>query len=468
MQTEQGRMSRIAAASRALFSTIFKSEGSYRGPATGWSHWGNPFQIELGDGFQAGLTLNRTDTRSVPAVYACVMAIAKAISICYPQHVVVGPNNKHDKSKTSPAARFLRKPNSYETWPQFILNAVATMMFEGESFILLGRDDRYAINQGHLLAPGTCSPYVDYETKAIYYSVGSNPMVLDGMSMMVPARDIIHLRRYTPRHPLIGESDIKAASLAAGINVALTQNQAMFFAQMSRPSGILSTDQALTKDQMIVLRDAFNEQAKGMNAGKIPVLANGLKFSQMSISSQDAQLVQAQRMSIEDIARVFGVPLPVIGDLTHASLNNVESMVNFWLSTGLGSILENVERSFDAAFGMGTEEYIEFDVAALLRMDFTARVEGYTKAIQGGLISPNEAREKEGFPAVDGGDTVFLQQQMVGIDMLEELHKATLAAKLRPQPKPIAEADAEAEAEAEADAEADKAIVLDWFKRKRA
>lgn len=455
-----------------LKSLLTGSEGSYRGPAIGWSHWGNPFSISIGDGFQNGLTLSSTEAQRIPAVYACVMAIARAISMCYPKHIIVDPTTKkRAESMSSPAAVVMNKPNSYETWPQFILNAIASMMFYGESFVVLVRDDRGAITAMHLLPPRSCSPYVESTTGAIYYSIGANPMDIKGTSAMAPARDIMHLRRYTPRHPLIGESDLTAAALAMGINVSLSGNQAAFFSQMSRPSGILSTEQTITKDQMLQLRAAFEEQSKGMNAGKIPVLSNGLKFQQLSVSSQDAQVIEVQRMTMEDIARVFGVPLPVIGDLSHATMANVEATINYWLATGLGSILENIERSFDAAFGLSPNEYIEFDTIALLRVDFTARVNGLTKGVQGGLLSPNEAREREGLQPVDGGDTVFLQKQMVSIDMLADIQAAELAAarnaaKPAPvtQPAPVALVDPEDSATAEED----KAIVLDLFKRKRA
>jgi hypothetical protein len=137
-------------------------------------------------------------------------------------------------------------------------------------------------------------------------------------------------------------------------------------------------------------------------------------------------------MSIEDVGRCFGVPPPLYGDLSHATMTNVEATINFWLATDLGALLENLERSFDAGFNLPADEYIEFDESALLRMDYKLRIEAITKAIQGGIMSPNEARVSEGLPPVSGGETVFLQQQMVSIDMLAELHAAEIAAKNKP------------------------------------
>jgi phage portal protein BeeE len=267
-------------------------------------------------------------------------------------------------------------------------------------------------------------------------------MLPSGIDMAAPARDVIHFRLHTPRHPLIGESPIAAAALALGVNVALAGNQAAFFSNMSRPSGILTVEtpegRILTRAEIDTLRESFDQQARGMNAGRLPILQK-MSFVPLTITSQDAQLIEAQRMSIEDVARCFGVPRPIVGDLSNATMSNVESMINFWLATGLGSLFENLERSFDSAFALPADEYIEFDESALLRMDYVKRVEALTKAIQGGVLSPNEARQGEGLPPVDGGGTVFLQKQMVSIDLLAQLHAAEITRAATPPPAPLPE-----------------------------
>jgi HK97 family phage portal protein len=266
--------------------------------------------------------------------------------------------------------------------------------------------------------------------------VGESPLAPGGADFVVPQREILHLRFHTPRHPLIGESPIRAAAMAIGINVALSQSQAAFFANMRRPSGILSTDQAMTAVQMRQLRDAFDEQSRVWAKGGMPILGNGLKFQQLSIDSQDAQLVEAQRMSLEDICRVFGVPPPLVGDLSHATLNNSETLIQHFISMSLGSYLEHIERALDRLFGLGNSEYLELDTAALLRTDFAGRVDGLTKAVQGGLMTPDEARASEGLSPIKGGDTAFLQRQMTPIDKIGEILQAEIDAKKAPPEQP--------------------------------
>lgn len=450
------------------------AEGSYRGPAVGLSHWGNAFPIGFGDGFQDGLTLQTGayGTQGVPIAFACVMLGARALALC-PAYHYKKVDGKKVLVENSPTSKILRYANPYQTWTQFVLNVVAALGFDGESFALIVRDPQtFAPTAIHLMPRGTCSPYVDQETGEVFYSVGANPMIPGGSQYMVPARDIIHFRQYCPRHPLIGETPLKAAALALGINVALSTNQTAFFSQMSRPSGIISTDTMLTRAQIQELRKAFDEQAAGMNAGKIPILGAGLKFQPLSIDSQDAQLIDAQRMSIEEVARVFGIPLPLIGDPTTGGVSNTESLISFWLATGLGALLENIETSLERAFDLPVGESIDIDETALLRTDLKSRVDAYTKGTQGGLYTPNEARDFEGLPPLKGGDEIYMQRQMTAVDQLAALGAAELANAIAPppapMPAPVNDDDETPPTPAPIDADVTAALAHDLIRRKRA
>lgn len=442
----------------------FGTEGSWRGPFFGRGELGGLFELgPFEDGYQRNLEVGGFGARNVPAVYACVMVIARSISQCYPRHIRA-TGGRFEEITTSAASRVLMNPNGYQTAPDFFLNLIATTLFDGEAFCVAVRNARFEVDAIHLMPRGTCSPIVDPETREVFYAIGENPLAPGGADYVAPARDVLHLRFHTPRHPLIGESPIKAAALAIGTNVALSKSQAVFFSNMNRPSGIISTDAVVTKDQLAQLRAAFEEQAKGMAQGRIPVLGGGLKFQPLSISSQDAELVQAQRMSLEDICRVFGVPPPLVGDLSHATLNNAEALVQHFLSMSLGSYLESVERAFDRLFGLnGSSDYIELDTAALLRTDFAGRIDGLTKAVQGGLFTPNEARAREGLGPIDGGEAAYLQRQMVPIDKIGDVLDAEIDAKSPNDPEPVIPA-APDQPQDNAEAELPKALDVEILK----
>jgi hypothetical protein len=113
-----------------------------------------------------------------------------------------------------------------------------------------------------------------------------------------------------------------------------------------------------------------------------------------------------------------------------------EAMIGHWLSIGLGSVIETIERSLDRAFGLPLGDHIQLDPTPLLRVDFAGRIDGLTKAVQGGLLTPNEARQREGFGKLDGGDDGYLQRQMTPISRINELTAAELESKINPPAPP--------------------------------
>jgi HK97 family phage portal protein len=450
------------------------AEGSDRGMPWGLGHLGGMFQFTAEQGFQRDFSL--TDHRYSAPIYSCVMPYCRAISQCQPQHLVPDGNGGTLPSTTSPASRVLRYPNDYETWANFIYNVVAEMLFEGEALAVKVYDDRFAVVALHRIPRRSWTIHVDPETREVFYGLNQADM-FSSPEMLVPQRDVVHFRQHTPRHPLVGESPIKAAALSAGIHAALTQSQLFFFNQMNRPSGILSTDLELKADQMKQLRTAFNEQSQVWAQGGVPILASGLKFQPVNIAQGDAQLVEQQRLSTVDVARVFGIPMTILSE-TSAAQAGTEAMIAHWLSVGLGSLIEVIERTLDRAFGLAPADRIQLDTTPLLRVDFAGRIDGLTKAVQGGLLTPNEARLKEGFGKLAGGDDGYLQRQMTPISRINELTAAELAnavaAKAPAAPAQEEAEDAEDPEDSEdpkpakdIDAEVAKALVVSLFDRKR-
>lgn len=350
-------------------------------------------------------------------VNGCVDAYAQTLATLPVRHIRRKSNGGKEIITTSAASRVLRKPNGYQTRTDFMLNLVRNLYFSGNAYGFATRNNRFEVDHIHLLPVRGTRPYIDPETKSIFYGVGENPLVGD-IDSLIPQRDIFHLRLHCPRHPLEGVTVLENCVLALQSNNALLGHQAAFFTNMSRPSGILSTDTTLTKDQFRQLQSAWRDKSQGLNSGEVPMLHSGFKFQSLSLNSQDAQIIQAYAMTVEDIARAFRIPLPLIGDLRQVGFNNVEQLVNYWLATGLGFLIEHVELAFASFFELPPGESIECDTKALLRTDFAARIDALTKGIQGGLYAPNEARAEEGLPEAEYGDEPRLQAQVVPLSQV--------------------------------------------------
>ena len=419
-------------------------EGSQRGPFAGQGHLGGWYTLgSMEDGYQRDLSIDSYTMQRIPAIAGAKHLYRSAFSQLWPEHKHTDKDDNVTSVKTSAASRVMMTPNSYESGAAFNSRLVDIWITYGEVLILANRNDRYEVASMHICPPGSWQWQIDDDSKSVYYIVNENGSLLTPVdaTMIVPARDCVHLRWATPHHPLIGESPLRAAGIAAGIHTALSRSQTAFFSQMNRPSGVISTDATLTREQMVTLRAAWDDQSKKMAQGGVPILSSGLKWQPMSITSADAEVISTLKMSNDEIFRALGVPPPLLGALEHATLANTEQLVQAWLAFSLGGLLERYERAFDALFGFNPRiDRIEMSVDALLRSNLDGRMTALSKGITGGVLSPNEARKREGLSPVDGGDQIFLQRQNTPVDLLSQLAAAELQTKINPPTPPQVEA----------------------------
>src|SRR6516165_8979849 len=355
-------------------------------------------------------------------VERCVSLYAETAASLPGAHWRRSTNGGRMRVTNSALARILQRPNEYETASSFMLNAVHSLYREGDTFALALRNDRFEVDSLHLMDPRLSAPLVA-EDGSVFFRLSGNDVISrmlgDNPQLIVPARDVLHIKlRNSQRHPqpLVGEPPLTAALMDVAVGDAFQRQQLQFLANQARPSAVLSTDLVLDRDQAQQIRDRWNEQAKGLHQGGVPILTSGLKvqpWAQPAVA-KDMQLAELMKLSAERICYAFRVPLQLLG-LGGAPLGSTEAIMQFWLNTGLGFTLNHVEQSFDRLFDLRGEpdEYTEFDTEALLRSNQKDRIEMLVRGVQGGIYSPNEARNQEGLDSVPFGDEPRVQQQVV-------------------------------------------------------
>lgn len=408
-----GFLSRILAPFRARqYAEGTYREGPYYLPYSGgwlsadagrhWNWWQNGFDLEQGGGSAM--------------VEACVSAYAQTIAMCPGNHWSWNEAQGRGRVANSALTRLIRFPNAYQSISDFLLNATRSLLLEGNAYALALRNDRFEITELHLMRSASSGAQVA-EDGSVFYHLSGNEVVdkLSGSKkLIVPARDVLHLRLHTPRHYLLGESPIAAAALQLAAGNAAIQQQVLFYLNQARPSFVLTTDQILKVEQVHQLRELWNEQAAGMAKGGTPILTAGLKAQPISVSAVDAQLADLLKLSDQAIANVFRVPMQAlgIGDTPYAS---TEALMQHWLASGLGFVLNHIEEAIGLLFKLKgqPDEYLEFDTSALQRSAFKDRIEGWTKGVTGGVFAPNEARRDfELRPVADGNEPRVQQQQV--------------------------------------------------------
>lgn len=396
------------------------TEGEYRpGPYTlpisgGW------LSADAGSNlnwWQMGFDVERGSPSAM--VEACISAYAQTVAMCPGDHWNLQSNGGRTRVTTSALSRILKVPNTYQTISDFLLNAVYQLYADGNAYALAIRNSRFEVDSLHLMNSTASVPMVA-ETGEVFYALSGNEVLerLFDYPLMVPARDVLHIRLRTKNwNTLRGISPICAAAKDIAASDAMLQQQLSFYLNQARPSTVLQTDLVLDKTQVDALRDRWNEQVRGLNSGGTPILTAGLKPATLATTAVDSQLAEIMKMSEQHIALAFRIPLQILGIGGSGPVNSTEALMQGWLNQSLGFCLNHVEEAFGKLFKLGgyPDDYLELNTNALLRSAQKDRIESLARAVQGGIKSPDEARAEEGLPAVPGGfgEEPRVQQQVV-------------------------------------------------------
>ena len=225
---------------------------------------------------------------------------------------------------------------------------------------------------------------------------------------------------------LVGYSPIAMARNAIGMAIACEEYGARFFANNAAPSGVLEYPGTLKNPERI--RDSWNAQYGGSaNSHRVAVLEDGLHFTPISISPNEAQFLETRKFQLNEIARIFRIPPHMIGDLDKSSFSNIEQQslefvkytLDPWVVRWEQSLFRSLFRSLFTP-DEKTQYFFKFNVEGLLRGDYKSRMAGYATARQNGWMSTNDIRELENMdkiPAEQDGDLYLINGNMMPIAM---------------------------------------------------
>jgi HK97 family phage portal protein len=446
----------------------FGLEGSNRGMPWGFGEYGTPFQFYAEQGFQRNLDLPRN-----PAIAAVQAAVSKYADAMVTMPVGHFEGNGTIRVKSSAFTRWSRHPNGWQTLAEFISEGDRTLLESGNAVGYLVRNDRTEIIE--IIWAQYWSVHTDPQSGAHFYSI-QLPQQYGAWedSVLVPARDILHIRINVDgrRDALRGRSPLQWCAAALATNAMLSSFLVSYLNNRASPSYALTTDMNLSADQMRQLRESWNAQSQMLKSGGTPILSSGLKPAMLGVAPGDALLIDTFNMSVEDVARAFGLPKALLGIDETAS--NASALIREWVSLGLGAHVEMWEQALERAFEMPADESVEFDTHALLRMAPHEEATRLKELVIGSIMSSDEARAVLSLPPVKNGFGAIptAQQQQVPLDLLHEIHAADIANKLKPAPEPAAPAAEPApqpapEPQKSADPEISKALVVSLLDRKR-
>ncbi|WP_184243792.1 phage portal protein [Novosphingobium chloroacetimidivorans] len=243
----------------------------------------------------------------------------------------------------------------------------------------------------------------------------------DGKQRRVTQERILHIRGFGG-NPLGGASTLSVCRqiFTGALNAEQAANG--MFANGARPSGILSAPQAMKKEQRQEAEQLLIDKFVGaINAGRPMLLDNGLTWTQLTLSPEDAQMLESRRFSVEEICRVFGVPPHMIGHTENSTSwgTGLEQQTLGFNKFTLRRRVKRIEQALSKQLLTSADRVdgitIEFNLEGLLRGDSAGRAAFYTSMTQMGAMTINEVRTLENLPPVAGGDVPRMQMQNVPI-----------------------------------------------------
>ena len=396
-----------------ILSGIFKSRDKPQNATSG-----SAYRFFTG-GSSSGKNVNERSAMQMTAVYSCVRILSEAVA-SLPLHVYKY-NGDGDKEKAvkHPLYFLLHdEPNPEMTSFVFRETLMTHLLLWGNAYAQIIRNGKGEIIALYPLMPNRMT--VDRDDKGqLYYQYNTSkddaPTMKGSMVNLKPS-DVLHIPGLG-FDGLVGYSPIAMAKNAIGMAIACEEYGAKFFANGAAPSGVLEHPGTI-KDPAR-LRESWTATFGGSsNANKVAVLEEGMKYTPISISPEQAQFLETRKFQINEIARIFRVPPHMVGDLEKSSFSNIEQQslefVKYTLDPWVARWEQAIVRSLFST-DEKTQYFVKFNVDGLLRGDYQSRMNGYAIGRQNGWMSANDIRELENLdriPEEEGGDLYLINGNM--------------------------------------------------------
>lgn len=247
------------------------------------------------------------------------------------------------------------------------------------------------------------------------------------------SKDILHFKGPFLKNPLEAASPIELVKDTIGLSIATEQFFGRFLNNGTHFPTYLETDSALQPDDIKAIANSLKATSGVIGAGATRIFDRGLKVKQNGMSLKDADLSAQMRWYLEQICRIYRVPLPLVQDWTHGTYTNSEQAGLWFAQHTITPIAVDYERTASKLFIAGEENhYVRFNVDAILRGDYMTRTQGYSTLISAGVISRNEARAFEDLDPYEGGDEYLVPLNMAASGELSDPAAAESAPEADP------------------------------------
>lgn len=363
----------------------------------------NPYAPDHGNPFVPLHAPSPHVAENLAAVFACVSAISSTIS-ALPVFVYRIDGKARQEAASGPVQSFVKNgPNPWQTWPEFCEMLVAQVLLRGNGLVEI-LSDRSGVVIGLRVIPWHwCNCYM-LPNGQLVYDVYEQPGLYSpaqGKRRRLLQHQVIHIRDRSD-DGLVGRSRLqRAASVVHGAQSLFNFANSLYENGMY-PSVIMTHPADLRDDQLEGIRKSFQRPHMGpQKAGRMMVIPGEFKIEKMTISPEDAELLESRKFSVVEVCRMYQVPPPLIQDYSHNTFTNSEQAGRWFAQFCLLPWVRKLEASFNRALFPGGEFELVLDMSGFDRGDPATRWQAHAIAASNGILDVDEIREIEGFSPKD-------------------------------------------------------------------
>lgn len=314
-----------------------------------------------------------------------------------------------------PVARLLKRPDGPDgilTWPDFCEWFVSSALFSGNGLAAIEDDGRGVPVRLRPIPWASSNPQISPTTGRVSFHVaqaGSLPWWPTYAPQVISSSDVLWLRDRTDSG-VIGRSALSRAPQVVAAAMATQNFSASTFSQGAKLSGSLTFPGRLGETAMANIAQSWRDTHAGpSNSGKAVILEEGGKFEALSMTLEDAQLLASRKFETEEIARLLNIPLPLLNIWDHSTFTNSDTASQWFGQLTLTPWIRKLEAEVSRTLLNDPRDRLEIDLSALMRGSFATRIQTEIAMVRAGVLTPNEMRLSEGWPALPGGDKLMPQ-----------------------------------------------------------
>lgn len=350
---------------------------------------GEVFQLDT----SAGQMMNTQKSLEISAFFSAVSLISDTLATLPIEAYV---HSGLDRMPLEPKPTWIEHPDIDMTRSGHYQQVFISLLMHGNSYTRIFRD-----NSGDVVNLMVLDPE-KMEVKRS--AVGRKLYEYKDEQKILTAEEVIHITDLVLPGKLIGTSRVEKLREALGLNLALQQYAARFFGAGASAQGVIEYPGNLTPEQAKQLADGFDTRHKNNSrrAHRTGVLSAGAKFVSTQVDPEKSQALDSRKFGVEEVARIFNIPLHMLGVPDTASYASVEQNAIQFVTHTLRPYAEKVEWAYSRL--LAPNAHIKFNFNDLLRGDLESRFNAYSVGTQAGFLSINDIHGLEGMQPVENGE----------------------------------------------------------------